>query len=142
MISFSKTTEYAFRIMSHFAQNENKLYKSDEVYEELQIPFRYMRRLLTHLSNEGLLTSIQGKFGGYKLAKKLDEINLHDIVQAIDENKKQKECFFGFEKCPLTERCSMHDKWKNVQSTINSVLESTTLKDIKEEGTDKLLKSL
>lgn len=133
MINFNKTTEYALRIMSHMAQDEKRLYKSDEVYEDLKIPFRYLRRLMTKLSKAGLLVSIQGKYGGFRIKEELQNINLLDIVLAVGEGKKTNECFFGYETCPLTSTCSMHDKWKSVQDEMNKVLQSTTLQDLKKK---------
>ena len=136
MLHFNKTTEYAFRIMSFMAQDKDKLYRSDDVYEELQIPFRYLRRIMTRLSREGLLLSIKGKYGGFRIEKELGDITLFDIVQAIGENKKPNECFFGYEKCPLTNKCSMHDNWSEVKQNIDTVLKSTTLLKIKEHSPD------
>lgn len=142
MISFNRTTEYAFRIMSHMALDRDKIYRSDDIYEDLKIPFRYLRRLLTLLSKKGLLVSIQGKYGGFRLEKKLSEISLYDIVVAVDEDKKPKECFFGYEKCPINEKCSMHDKWKSIRFAIDEVLTKTTLKDLIENGNNDFSKLL
>lgn len=130
MLKFSKTSEYAFRILSHFAADEDRLYKSDDLFEELDIPFRYLRRLLSKLAKGGLLLSIQGKHGGFKLAKPKSEISLLDIVNAVEEKRSTSECFFGFESCPLNNRCSMHDKWMSVQDNINEILLKTTLEEL------------
>jgi DNA-binding IscR family transcriptional regulator len=63
---------------------------------------------------------------------------LLDIVEAIGETKEQNECFFGYEKCPLTKKCSMHYKWKDVRHSINQVLSGTSLKDLKLQGLDSV----
>jgi len=121
------------------AKDKNKLYKSDEIYKDLQIPFRYLRRLLTKLTNSGLLTSIQGKFGGYQIKHDLSKIRLYDIINAVEEREEPNECFFGYKTCPLNDKCSMHDKWYDVQKNITSVLKNTSLQTIVDEGDDKIL---
>ena len=142
MLKFSKTSEYALRILGHFAADEDRLYKSDDLFEELDIPFRYLRRLLSKLAKEGLLLSIQGKHGGFKLAKPKSEIALLDIVNAVDEKRPSSECFFGFESCPVNNNCSMHDKWMSVQDHINDVLLKTTLEELQSDDAEYFPKRL
>ena len=129
-MNFSKTTEYALRIMSLMAKDESKLYRANDIYENLQIPFRYLRKLLTILSKSGLLISVQGKNGGYRISKNLNEISLLDILNTMGENPIQNECFFGFHNCAFEEKCAMHDKWMSVRENINSVLISTSLEEL------------
>ena len=133
-MNFSKTTEYALRILSFMAMDEEKLYKANDIYKSLHIPFRYLRKQLTLLTKSGLLNSIQGKYGGYKISRKLSEISLLDIVNATVDKSKQNDCFFGFEGCAIVEKCAMHDKWTVIQKNINNVLKSTNLAELKETG--------
>lgn len=129
-MNFSKTTEYALRILSLMAKDESKLYRANDIYENLQIPFRYLRKLLTTLSNNGFLSSIQGKNGGYKISKNLNEISLLDVLNTLGENPIRNECFFGFQNCALDEKCAMHDKWISVRENINNVLSSTSIEEL------------
>ena len=133
-MNFSKTTEYALRIMSFMAMNEKKLYSANEIYANLKIPFRYLRKLLTTLSKNGLLISVQGKSGGYRISRDLNEISLLDIIQQTGDNKFKNECFFGFHDCAFVKKCAMHDKWAAVRENINQVLTTTTLEEIRETG--------
>ena len=131
MLSFNKTTEYSFRIMSYVASDANKLYTSDDIYEELKIPFRYLRRLLTKLSNAGLLDSIQGKYGGFRLTKDLKDIRLYDIYKASEESTSDTSCFFGFPTCPSQGNCIMHDAWTDLRLNLLNVLKNTSLAELK-----------
>jgi len=127
MLKLSKTAEYAFRVMSHVATDEDKLFRSDDLSKDLDIPLRYLRRILSNLASKGLLTSFQGKYGGFKLGKAKKDINLLNILDAVEEKKTHHECFFGFEKCPIEHKCSMHDQWVKIQTDIYEVMESTCL---------------
>jgi Rrf2 family protein len=130
-MNFSKTTEYALRILSHMAGDVEKKYSADDLYDYLKIPYRYLRKQLTILTKSGLLISIQGKGGGYRISKNLTEISLYDIVVATGDSIINKDCFFGFQDCALEEKCVMHDKWISLQENINNVLVSTKLESIK-----------
>jgi len=138
-MKFTKTTEYAFRILSFMAMDESKLYSANELFDNLQIPFRYMRKQLTLLSKSGLLISEQGKNGGYRIAKNPKDISLIDIVQASGENIIENVCFFGFQECAMLEKCAMHDKWIVINEDIIHVLTSTKLAEFKSKG-PKVLK--
>jgi len=114
--------------------DEKKLYSAKDIYENLKIPFRYLRKLMTTLSKSGLLISVQGKSGGYRISKNLSKISLFDIVNATGDNPIHNECFFGFHDCAFVKKCAMHDKWAAVRENINQVLTTTTLAEVKENG--------
>lgn len=130
-MNFSKTTEYALRILSFMSNDETKLYTANEIFDELKIPFRYLRKQLTVLSKSGLMVSEQGIKGGYRLAKTPDQILLSEIVLATGEDVLENQCFFGFQNCALENKCAMHFKWISVNDKIAEVLNSTTLAELK-----------
>ncbi len=137
---FKKTTEYAFRIIGFLARDKEKLYTTSDIYLALHIPFRYLRKQMTILTKTGLVDSVQGKHGGYKLAKKSKDITLWDIVDALGDRVTETNCFFGYDKCALHEHCLMHSKWANVKKMIEEVLKSTTLDELHNGGIQDLKK--
>ena len=130
-MKFSKTTEYSLRILSYMANGSSNLYNASELNEKLSIPLRYMRKQLTQLVKKGLLKSIQGKHGGYMIAKSSNEITLWDIVTATEDLQQTHECIFGFEDCVFGKSCSLHSKWNKVQDVYEAMLKSTTLEELK-----------
>ena len=79
------------------------------------------------LSKQGFIESIQGKQGGYKIAKSLTDISLLDIVNATENYTKENMCFFGFQECPLQNQSSMHDKWGEVPVAFIEIHAGSTL---------------
>jgi len=130
-MNFSKTTEYAFRILSLMAMDEHKLYTAKDVFQSSEIPFRYLRKLLIILSKSELIESVQGKNGGYRISKKPSDISLLDIIRVVGDDPINNDCFFGFDNCTFIEKCALHEKWAVVRETLNNVLLTTTLEDIK-----------
>ena len=133
-MNFTKTTEYSLRIMSYISFENNRLYTTNELFEKLQIPFRYLRKLMNLLTKQHLLESVQGKQGGYRIARALETITLMDIVEATEEPKSDNICFFGFQECPLSNRCAMHDKWGEVRDQTFELLRNTTLAELRTEN--------
>jgi len=130
-MDLSKTTQYALRILSLMVNDTEKMYSSDYLYRKLEIPKKYLQRLLTDLSKNGLIKSVQGRNGGFMFAKKVDIIFISDIVDAVEGFKKEPYCFFGFDTCPLDERCAMHDVWEEAQNEVIKILSKTKLIDLK-----------
>lgn len=119
--------------MSFMVKEEaGKIFTTKELFENLQIPFRYLRKLMINLSKSEIIDSIQGKKGGYRIAKEPEKITLLEIIQTAGEDPIGVMCFFGLEKCELVEKCVMHEKWGAVRENIFQVLSTTTLADIKE----------
>ena len=139
-MNFNKTTEYALRIFGFMAVNENKLYRAEYIYKNLNIPLRYLRKLLTSLSKSDLMISVQGKSGGYRLTKKTSEISLLDIVQAMEDQQLDSDCFFGFNECAFERKCAIHEKWSLVKENIRNVLSNTNLADLTDHETQRYIR--
>lgn len=138
-MNFSKTTEYSLRILSFMAIDETKLYNAEMLCSCLEIPYRYLRKLLTKLTKSGLLISHQGKHGGYKMSRSSEEMSLWDIVEATEGDQSQQQCLLGFNNCVFGTNCSLQKKWETVQNSINEMLKDTTLAELKESGSHKFI---
>ena len=135
---FNKTTEYALQIFAFMAIDKTKLFRADELYKHLKIPLRYLKRLLTELSKTGLMESIQGNKGGFRLSRNLEEITLFDIVNVTELPRDKSLCFFGFQKCHFNKKkCHMHDKWIAITEGIEQLLKTTALSDLTDDNTQK-----
>lgn len=134
-MQFNKTTIYALRVLSHMATDESVLHSAQDIHEKVNIPYRYLRKLMTSLSKSGLIVSVQGKSGGYKIVKALKDISLMDIITAVDDKVLSNECFFGYDGCGLKNKCTMHDKWYSIRNKMKELLTKTNLSVFKNEET-------
>lgn len=129
-MTLTKTTEYALKTLSFMARDEKKMFSSEVLYKNLEIPKKYLQRLLTDLSKSGLIKSIRGRNGGYIFARSIKKIFLSDIIESVEGFNQVPSCLFGLEKCALENPCAMHDLWSNSQQTIIKALLSTRLVDV------------
>jgi Rrf2 family protein len=133
-MNLSRTTEYALQVMSLMAQDTTRLYRVDDIYNQLKIPYRYLRKLMTSLVRNEMIVSEQGKLGGYRIIKPLDTISLMDILNVCGDNFITNNCFFGLGDCSQQQHCMMHEKWVLIRESTMQVLTNTNLEDIRKNG--------
>ncbi|MFN3605391.1 MAG: RrF2 family transcriptional regulator [Leptonema sp. (in: bacteria)] len=79
---------YGIKIMLELAKNYNKdLYiKSKEISEKQNIPIKYLEQIINNLKKCGLVDSIRGAEGGYKIARNPESITIYEILQCLEGN--------------------------------------------------------
>lgn len=130
-MNFSKTTEYALRVLSYMSLNENDLYSAEQLFATLKIPKKYLQRLLTDLARSGFIKSSRGRNGGFGFTRSTDQIFLSEIVASTEGIGWEPKCIFGFGECAFDNSCAMHDIWCDTHSSLASMLKSTSLSDLK-----------
>lgn len=68
----------------HLAQADDPPIQAGRVAEAIGQHPDYLIKILQRLTRDGILTSIRGPSGGFRLARPADEISLLQIVEAID----------------------------------------------------------
>ena len=63
-----------------------------EIAELHGIPYVLLGKIFTRLAKAGLVESIEGRGGGFRLVRPAEEITVLDVVRAIDDEKKLFEC--------------------------------------------------
>jgi len=94
MAFYSSGVEYGIHCLVNMVdENGVSLDMSVREAAKLQgVPYDYLGKIFTKFSKAGLVTSSEGRKGGYKLAKAPDEISVLDIAQAIDGKKSIFDC--------------------------------------------------
>lgn len=127
----SKTSEYAIRILSYMASTEGELFSAKSILDKLQIPQKYMRRIMTDLSKKGFIQSVQGRDGGYRFLKSPSEIFVSDIIDAVDGMEKFVGCILGFEECSCENPCALHHSYIETKGKLHQTFSHTNLENIK-----------
>jgi len=84
-MKLTRASSYALHAVAHLAsQKSDKPVASHTIAKERDIPDRFLLKVLKPLVNEGVLQSIKGPNGGYKLAKAPADITILEIVKAVD----------------------------------------------------------
>ena len=84
MISITSKSRYAVVAMAELARSGDRPVPIKELAERRGIPEQFLEQLFATLRRDGLLMSHRGMKGGYTLARPADEINVLEVVQALD----------------------------------------------------------
>ncbi len=87
MIGISSKTIYAIAALQQLGDVSNKeVLKIKEIAAQASIPQNFLEQILLELKKQGLLVSIKGAYGGYRLAKNLHDITLKDVVLILESD--------------------------------------------------------
>ena len=135
---FSKTAEYAIRVLSYLHRYNTTSHSVNVLHQELDLPYNYLTKMVTDLVKKGLVNASRGREGGISLAKNADTIRLADILEAIGEPLEHERCILGFDRCDASNPCALHDQWVKPKEMIETMLTTTTLSSLIHDKETKL----
>ena len=130
---------YAVMAMADLARHgrsdagEGRAVSLAEIATRQEISLSYLEQLFARLRKGGLVHSVRGPGGGYRLAKTAGETVVSEIVLAVDEPIRAVRCTaHGTPRgCMLKgERCITHDLWEDLGEEIHRYLASVSLEDV------------
>ncbi len=130
-----KSSEYAIRCLVFMATCTCELCSVKHLASELNIPYKFLGRLMGELREAGFVESVRGKTGGYRIAKPLDDIRLEQIVDSVEGLENYDRCLLGFKLCDEKNPCPMHEFWTGPKENIKQMMADVTLADmVKSKG--------
>lgn len=133
MIKLSTKGRYGTRLMlnlaKHFTDGKEAIILKN-VSDEEDISIRYLEQIIIPLKISKLVKSIRGAGGGYTLARKPSQINLSEILNALEGTCCLVDCVEDEDYCDRIPTCATHDVWKKASSLLQDYFEKTTLHDL------------
>lgn len=137
----SKSSEYAIRTVLYIAiRNENHYLPVHEIAEELQIPFHFLSKIIQTLSKYNIVSSVRGPKGGVTLARPAEQINLLEIIHAIDGPYAFNGCILGLPGCGKANPCPLHDQWATAKENVVSIFTNTTIAELAKKVQEEKLR--
>jgi Rrf2 family protein len=131
----SNTGEYALRAMIHLAEHEGEgPVRVEDVASALCVPRNYLSKILHTLVKRGILASLRGPRGGFRLAVPSALVSLYDVVEAFDDIEARRTCLLGGRACGDAAPCAVHERWKDVATEVALFFRETKLADVVEDG--------
>lgn len=133
---------YAVMAMADLATHEAAMRPVSlaDIAERQEISLSYLEQLFAKLRRGGLVSSVRGPGGGYRLSRPAADVRVSDIIVAVDEPIEATRCKLGSAKgCThIGGRCITHDLWEELGHQIHKYLSGVTLADVVEK---KVLRS-
>ena len=124
---------YAVMAMADLASNAKKKPISlTEISIRQNISLAYLEQIFLKLRDNKLVRSSRGANGGYVLEKPASEINLSNIIHAVDEEVKTLNCKKNSKKgCNnKSVKCITHNLWDQLDQHINGFFDKVKLQDL------------
>jgi Rrf2 family iron-sulfur cluster assembly transcriptional regulator len=99
------------------------------VSDRQKISLSYLEQLFGKLRRHGLVASVRGPGGGYRLARPAGAVSVADVILAVDEPIDATQCG-GKENCLDDRRCMTHELWAGLNAHIFAFLRSVTLEEL------------
>jgi Rrf2 family iron-sulfur cluster assembly transcriptional regulator len=96
------------------------------------ISLSYLDQLFSRLRRANMVKGFRGPGGGYTLAGKASDINIADIIAAVDEPLDATKCG-GEATCQKEQACLTHDLWMGLSEQIRDYLKGITLGQLLEK---------
>ena len=127
--------EYALRAMLVLGLNyERSVLRIQTISDQQNIPKRFLEQILNDLKSGGFVQSKRGMAGGYRLARRPEQITVASIVRHIEGALAPVSCvsekFYEKCSCPDESRCAIRSVMKEVREAIVSITERVTVAEL------------
>ena len=132
-MKLSTKGRYAVTALSDIAlQGDNALVSLGEISERQDISLAYLEQLFVKLRKAGVVESVRGPGGGYRLAQGAAETRISEVMAAVDERLSAMGCETDIKQgCGGSKAvCLTHNLWEQLSSHVYVFLNQTTIADV------------
>jgi Rrf2 family protein len=127
----TKRADYAIRAMISLARSGgDEPLSARRIAAEMSIPARFLPQVMSDLGRSGLVQSAAGRNGGHRLARPAGEIDLLEIIEAIEGDSRRRTCVLRGGPCNATGQCDVHAVFFAAQEALLQTLSSADLATI------------
>lgn len=133
MLRITRQADYGIVLLTYFAREKPGLtITAGALARRTQLPAPTVTKILKLLARGGLLTSHRGVQGGYQLARSPEDIDLVDIIGALDGPIALTQCSTHAAGCERQTLCPVRPNWQRIDQAVRSALGSVSLREMAE----------
>jgi Rrf2 family protein len=126
---FSTATGYALRALAALPEDGTFCLAKD-LSSQLGLPGPYLAKILQGLGQAGILESVRGPKGGFRLLRPSHRITVGEVVAAMEGPDAMAGCIMGFPTCGDDHPCPLHDAWGAVKAQVATSMTEATIRDL------------
>ncbi|MDR3494846.1 MAG: Rrf2 family transcriptional regulator [Ancalomicrobiaceae bacterium] len=135
-------SNYSMRVLMVAAARSPGLTKVRDVSDGFRISEAHLVKCVHQLGTWGFLETVRGNRGGFRLARKAEDIRVGEVIRLTEDAFTLVECFDpATNRCPIVDRCKLRLALRRATDAFLAVLDGLTLADIASNG-DELLRIL
>jgi Rrf2 family iron-sulfur cluster assembly transcriptional regulator len=130
-----RNSDYALRAMAALAGaaaagDGKELVSARDLACSERLAEPHLRKLLQRLVRAGLVESVRGVAGGFRLARRPEEIDLLSAVEAVQGKLAVNRCLLGRRGCPRQKDCPLSAKLAQIQEGLGALFRNVKLADL------------
>jgi len=126
---FSTATGYALQTLA-VLPGDGRYSLARCLAQELKLPAPYLAKILQNLVQAGILESVRGPRGGFRLARSAQSVTVGDVVAALEGPGRLEGCVMGFSHCGSEHPCPLHAAWSRVKAQMGLSMTQVTIQDL------------
>ena len=131
---------YALRLMIDIAAYSNgEVVSLKDISNRQNVSIKYLEQVVSLLTKNGMLISVRGNNGGYRLTRSASSYTAGDILRAAEGTLAPVACLQCDPiQCDRVEICSTIDFWKGFNDVINNYVDNITLEELANKEKEKI----
>ena len=139
-MKLSTRARYGLRALIDLGQHgQDSLVTIQDIAQRQGISDNYLEQLMPKLKKAGLISSIRGAQGGYRLGKDPKDISVGEVLRVLEGSLNAVECPGAVEgmpgSCDASDSCVTKLVWKRINEGINNAVDSLSLQELLNEST-------
>jgi len=134
MFQISRRVDYAVRIMIELGLHEGEFMSAQRLSTRTDVPKSFLHKISVDLSKADLVRTQAGPRGGLTLGRPAAQINMLQIVEAVNGPVCLNVCLIRPQECKRDRYCPGHDFWGRIQLSLVQQLEAATLAQLVKEA--------
>lgn len=126
----STKAQYGMRALVEVAIGGERPTSLKQVAERQGLSQQYLEQIFAVLRRGGVVESVRGARGGYRVSRPFDQVRALDVVELLEGTVAPVACIDEPEGCERTGQCSTEGLWRDVDSAVRHVLGATSLADL------------
>lgn len=126
----STKAQYGMRALIEVALSGDRPTSLKTVAERQNLSQQYLEQIFAVMRRAGIVDSVRGAHGGYRVAKPLDQVDALEVVELLEGSLAPVACLDVELGCERIGHCSTESLWRDVDSAVRRVLSRTTLADL------------
>lgn len=129
MLRISKLTDYGIMLLTYMAREPTLLtYSAPELAARSHLPLPTVSKLLKTLVRRGVLNAQRGAKGGFRLARRPEDISVAEIIHVLEGPIALTECSMHPRgQCGIERLCPVRNQWQQINRVVHEALERLTL---------------
>jgi Rrf2 family protein len=135
MLKLTKKADYGLIAVKHLAVTAPRgVASSKEIADCYRIPLPLLAKTLQKLARGGILQSLAGTNGGYRLARSPQLISALEVIRAIDGPILLTSCFTDHGECDQSEHCNVRAPLRKIHEGIVHLLSTISFSVLSSEN--------